>query len=132
MTLTDTLFPYTTLFQTIEQLTPRTVTEPVHLISQLRTAQAIGYTTALDENILGVVSVGAPVRSATGMVIAAISVAYPRSVGPQVEIAEVGERVLADAARSPAGLGFAGESEPDGKGTRARKGVQTGKSVAGA
>jgi len=102
----------------LEQLTPRTVSEPGQLISQLRTAQAIGYTTALDENILGVVSVGAPVRSASGMVIAAISVAYPRSVGPQVEIAEVGERVMATAARISAGLGFAGESVPEGKDPR--------------
>src|SRR3546814_17272269 len=118
MTLTDTLFPYTTLFQTIEQLTPRTVTEPVHLISQLRTAQAIVDTAALDENILGVVSVGAPVRSASGMVIAAISVAYPRSVGPQVAIAEVGERVMAAAARLSAGFGLAGERVTEGKGPR--------------
>jgi DNA-binding IclR family transcriptional regulator len=102
----------------LEQLTPRTVTEPNQLISQLRTAHMIGYTTSLDENILGVISVGAPVRSASGIVIAAISVAYPRSVGPQVEIAEVGEQVMAAAARISAGLGFAGESVPEGKDPR--------------
>lgn len=99
----------------LERLTPRTVTEPGQLISQLRTAHTIGYTTSLDENILGVISVGAPVHGATGAVIAAISIAYPRSVGPQVKIAAVGERVMAAAARISAGLGFAGESEPEGK-----------------
>ncbi|MBA5775541.1 IclR family transcriptional regulator [Stappia sp. F7233] len=94
-----------------ERLTPRTVTEPEQLISQLRTARTIGYSTSLDENILGVISVGAPVRSSSGSVIAAISVAYPRSVCPQIEIAEVGEKVMAAAARISAGLGFGGESE---------------------
>lgn len=102
----------------LERFTPRTVTEPGRLISQLRTAHAIGYTTSLDENILGVISVGAPVRGATGSVIAAISVAYPRSVGPQVEIAEVGEKVMAAAARISVGLGFAGESGPKDKDPR--------------
>lgn len=96
----------------LERLTPRTVTEPGRLIGQLHAAQSIGYTTSLDENILGVISVGAPVRGPSGSVIAAISVAYPRSVGPQVEIAEVGEKVMASAARISAGLGLAGESGP--------------------
>ncbi len=91
----------------LDKLTPRTVTDPGQLISQIQAARPIGYTTSLDENILGVISVGAPVRDATGKVIAAISVAYPRSVGPQLEIAEVGERVLAAALRISTGLGFA-------------------------
>ncbi|MCT9000172.1 IclR family transcriptional regulator [Chelativorans intermedius] len=102
----------------LERLTPRTVTEPGRLISQLRTAHTVGYTTSLDENILGVISVGAPVRGSSGSVVAAISVAYPRSVGPQIEIAEVGEKVMAAAARISAELGFASESEPEGRDPR--------------
>jgi DNA-binding IclR family transcriptional regulator len=102
----------------LERMTPRTVTEPGRLISQLRTAYTVGYTTSLDENILGVISVGAPVRDASGSVIAAISAAYPRSVGPQVEIAEVGEKVMAAAARISAGMGFTGDSEPENRDPR--------------
>lgn len=102
----------------LERLTPRTVTELGRLIRQLRAAHTVGYTTALDENILGVISVGAPVRNATDAVIAAISVAYPRSVGPQIAIAEVGERVMAAASRISVGLGFTGYRAPDGKDPR--------------
>lgn len=89
----------------LEKLTPRTVTEPERLIAQLQAARAVGYTTSLDENILGVISIGAPVWDADHNVVAAISVAYPRSVGPQIAIAELGERVAAAAARISAGLG---------------------------
>lgn len=89
----------------LEKLTPRTVIEPDRLIAQLRAAGTVGYTTSLDENILGVISIGAPIWDLDHNVIAAISVAYPRSVGPQIEIAELGERVAAAAARISAGLG---------------------------
>lgn len=94
----------------LEKLTPRTVTAVGRLIDQLQPAQMLGYTTSLDENILGVISVGAPIRNASGAVIAAMSVAYPRSVGPQVAIAEIGELVMAAAARISAGLGFDGQA----------------------
>ncbi|WP_244421644.1 IclR family transcriptional regulator [Allomesorhizobium alhagi] len=92
----------------LERLTPRTVTEPDRLIAQIKTAEKIGYTTSLDENFPGLLAVGAPLRDATGTTIAAISVAYPRSVGPQVVIAEVGEIVMAAAARISANLGYVG------------------------
>lgn len=100
----------------LEQLTPRTVTEPTRLIAQLRAAHAVGYTTSLDENILGVISIGAPVRDAEGNVIAAISVAYPRSVGPQIEIAELGEGVAAAATRISSGLASGANGGSDRRG----------------
>jgi DNA-binding IclR family transcriptional regulator len=37
----------------LDKLTPRTVTDPGQLISQIQAARPIGYTTSLDENILG-------------------------------------------------------------------------------
>jgi DNA-binding IclR family transcriptional regulator len=88
----------------LEQLTPRTVTEPDRLIEQVRTAEKIGYTTSLDENFVGLLAVGAPLRDPAGATIAAISVAYPRFVGPQMAIAEVGETIMAAAARISASL----------------------------
>jgi DNA-binding IclR family transcriptional regulator len=89
-----------------EIITPQTVNMPAKLISQIRAARTTGYTTAFDENIIGVLSIGAPVRDATGGVIGAISVAYPRSVGPEVVTAEIAEKVLASAARISSGLGY--------------------------
>jgi DNA-binding IclR family transcriptional regulator len=99
----------------LEQLTARTLTTPAQLISQLQTARGLGYTTSLDENILGVISVGAPIRSASGAVTAAISIACPRSIGPRIEIAEMGERVMSAAGRISARLGFPENGEPTGK-----------------
>jgi DNA-binding IclR family transcriptional regulator len=94
-----------------ERITPQTVNMPAKLISQIRAARSTGYTTAFDENIIGVLSVGAPVRDATGGVIGAISVAYPRSVGPEVVTAEIAEKVLAAAARISVGLGYCPKGE---------------------
>ena len=102
----------------LERLTMRTVTEPLKLISQITSAENIGYTTSLDENFAGLIAVGAPLRDATGTIAAAISVAYPRSVGPNVLIAEVGETVMAAAARISASLGFGGLRGPKGEGPR--------------
>lgn len=78
--------------------TPRTVTDPVKLLDQLRRARSIGYTTALNENIPGIFSVGAPIRNARGTIVAAISVAFPRAAQPTLAVAAVGEQVAAAAA----------------------------------
>lgn len=91
-----------------ERLTPRTVTEPDKLVEQINAAEKTGYATSLDENFAGLIAVGAPLRDAAGAIAGAISVAYPRSVGPHVEIAEVGETITAAAARISAGLGYRG------------------------
>jgi DNA-binding IclR family transcriptional regulator len=92
----------------LERLTERTVTDPEKLTAQIRSSQIIGYTTSLDENFVGLIAIGAPLRDASSTILAGISVAYPRSVGPQVAIAEIGETVAAAAARISAGLGFQG------------------------
>lgn len=91
----------------LEKLTPRTVVDAGRLAEQIRTARKIGYSTSLDENIVGVISIAAPICDADEAVVAAISVAYPRGVGPQVEIAETGELVMAAAKRISASLGRA-------------------------
>ncbi|MBZ9965897.1 IclR family transcriptional regulator [Mesorhizobium sp. BR1-1-2] len=90
----------------LERLTERTTTDPRKLALQIRSSRAIGYTTSLDENFVGLVAIGAPIRDGSGSVVAGISVAYPRSVGPQIGIADVGEQVMAAASRVSAGLGF--------------------------
>lgn len=98
--------------QPLPRITPRTVTDIDRFIGQIRAARTIGYTTSLDENLTGVISVGAPIRDATGAVIAALSVAFPRAVGPEFEIADIGEKVLAAAAAISAELGFTGSDAP--------------------
>lgn len=90
----------------LERLTPRTVTEISKLVVQIHGSESVGYTTSIDENFAGLIAVGAPVRDASGAIVAGISVAYPRSVGPLVEIAEVGETVMAAATRISASLGY--------------------------
>lgn len=90
----------------LERLTPRTVTEPNKLIAEINAAEGVGYTTSIDENFAGLIAIGAPVRDGSGAIVAGISVAYPRSVGPHVEIAEIGEKIMAAAARISVGLGY--------------------------
>lgn len=97
----------------LERITARTLTTVEALVAQLGAARALGYTTALDENLIGIVSVGAPVRDASNAIVAAISVAYPRSVGPHLRISEVGHLVLEAAARISAGLGYERAEGPD-------------------
>jgi DNA-binding IclR family transcriptional regulator len=101
-----------------ERLTPRTVTDPPKLIEQIHLAEKIGYATSIDENFAGLIGVGAPLRDVSGSIVGAISVAYPRSVGPHVEIAEVGELILAAAARISASLGFRDQTKQRGEDPR--------------
>lgn len=102
----------------LEQFTPRTITDPGNLAAQISASEPVGYTTSLDENFTGLIAVGAPLRAAAGRISAAISVAYPRSVGPHVEIADVGEKLMAASARIAASLGHRATKEPSGKDLR--------------
>jgi DNA-binding IclR family transcriptional regulator len=90
----------------LARLAERTVTDVEQLIDQLRLARSMGYTTAISENLDGIISVGAPVRDATGAIVAAISLAFPRAVFPRVRVPDVAESVMTAAARISIGLGF--------------------------
>ncbi|UCI10557.1 IclR family transcriptional regulator [Mesorhizobium sp. B1-1-8] len=100
------------------RLTERTITDPEKLIVQIMSARTIGYATSIDENFVGLIAVGAPVRDASGAILGGISVAYPRSVGPHVAIAQVGEAVLGAALRISAALGFERAAETEQRGAR--------------
>ena len=102
----------------LEQFTPRTVTDPSKLAAQICASESVGYTTSLDENFTGLIAVGAPLRGVSGGIPAAISVAYPRSVGPHVEIADIGEKLMAASARIAARLDHRATNEPSGKDLR--------------
>jgi IclR family transcriptional regulator, acetate operon repressor len=61
----------------LERLAPATITDPATLALDLERVRARGYATAVDELEPGLWAVAAPVRDATGEVVAAISVSGP-------------------------------------------------------
>ncbi|WP_159591081.1 IclR family transcriptional regulator [Chelativorans xinjiangense] len=93
-----------------ERLTPATITDPGALAAEVGAAEERGHAISVDENFVGLVAVGAPLRDASGAVVAGISVAYPRSVGPEVKIEEAAETVMAAAGRISASLGYRQEA----------------------
>ena len=59
-------------------ITPHTVTDPAALITSLARVRRQGYATVNEENIRGILSVGAPIHDGTDRVVAALSVAFPK------------------------------------------------------
>lgn len=59
-------------------ITPHTITDPAALIASLAKVRRQGYATVVEENIPGVLSVGAPITDRGGNVVAALSVAFPK------------------------------------------------------
>jgi IclR family acetate operon transcriptional repressor len=62
---------------TLERLTPRTITDPTKLQRELDKIRARGYATAHDELELGLSALAAPIHGATGDVVAALSISGP-------------------------------------------------------
>jgi len=59
-------------------ITPQTITDPAFLVGSLARVRRQGFAIVNEENIPGVLSVGAPIRDRTGSVVAALSVAFPK------------------------------------------------------
>ena len=59
-------------------ITPHTITDPAALITSLAKVRRQGFATVVEENIPGVLSVGAPITDRAGTVVAALSVAFPK------------------------------------------------------
>jgi DNA-binding IclR family transcriptional regulator len=59
-------------------ITPHTITDPAAFIASLAKVRRQGFATVVEENIPGVLSVGAPIRDRSGAVVAALSVAFPK------------------------------------------------------
>jgi IclR family transcriptional regulator, acetate operon repressor len=77
----------------LKAFTERTVTNHAALRRELARVRARGYATAVEELEPGFVAIGAPVRSAGGAVLAAISVGGPKSrLGPAF-VAEIAKRL---------------------------------------
>ncbi|MET3927467.1 DNA-binding IclR family transcriptional regulator [Devosia sp. 2618] len=86
--------------------TPSTIVEPERIIAQVKEIRDRGYASVVDETILGVVSVGAPIRDVTGHARSAISVAYAERSSPHLSIESVAPIVVSAAEKISRELGW--------------------------
>ena len=70
-------------------ITPHTITDSAALIALLPRVRRQGYATVNEENIPGVLSVGAPIRDRSGGVVAALSVAFPKYLDSGLTLASI-------------------------------------------
>jgi DNA-binding IclR family transcriptional regulator len=77
--------------------TPRTIVSPAALRRELQRVRARGFATSLEELEPGFVAVGAPVRTADGTVIAAVSVGGPRGRFTSAVVARIARELPAAA-----------------------------------
>jgi len=61
----------------LNQMTPKSITDPAALRTELSRIRARGWSEAVEEREIGVASIAAPVRDASGRVVAAISIGAP-------------------------------------------------------
>jgi IclR family KDG regulon transcriptional repressor len=89
----------------LEACTAQTLTDPAKVVAQLRRIRREGISVADNENIPGVLSLGAPVLDAQGRIVASVSVAYLPSAAPGENRARVVEEVRKAARRISAAIG---------------------------
>jgi DNA-binding IclR family transcriptional regulator len=95
----------------LERLTPRTIVDAGALERQLERVRAEGWAFTLEELEVGLNAVGAPVRDATGGVVAAVSVAGPAYRVPARRLAELGSLSREAAGAISRRLGFNGAEQ---------------------
>jgi DNA-binding IclR family transcriptional regulator len=100
--------------------TPRTITDGAALRRELERVRASGYATAVEELELGFVAVGVPVRSASGEVVAAISVGGPKGRFPPATVAAIAQRLPAAVDVVSARLGWRAPKRTHARGTNGR------------
>ncbi len=86
-------------------ITPHTITDPAVLIASLAKVRKQGYATVVEENIRGVLSVGAPIRDRAGRVLAALSVAFPKYLEAGLSLQSATPLVVAAAQRISRAVG---------------------------
>jgi DNA-binding IclR family transcriptional regulator len=87
-------------------ITPHTITDPAALVALLAKVRRQGFATVNEENIPGVLSVGAPIRDRGGHVVAALSVAFPKYLDSGLTLASVEPLVSGAALRVSRMLGM--------------------------
>lgn len=90
----------------LPRFTPRTLTDPDAVVRELRAIRARGYAVDREERESGVRCVAAPVRDASGRVVAALSVSAPASRVPHHRIPPVAATVVSAAEEISRRLGF--------------------------
>jgi DNA-binding IclR family transcriptional regulator len=80
-------------------ITSHTLTDPAAVVASLAKVRKQGFATVSEENIRGVLSVGAPIRDRTGKVLAALSVAFPKYLDSGVTLQRITPLVTAAAQR---------------------------------
>src|SRR5262249_3961168 len=89
-------------------ITPHTTTDPAAVIASLAKVRRQGFALVNEENIPGVLSVGAPIRDRNGRVVAALSVAFPKYLSSSTTLATVTPLVTAAALSVSRLLGMPG------------------------
>ena len=90
------------------QCTPATITDRAPLLAELESVRHSGFAISREENIVGVISLGAVIRDDTSTPVAALSVAFLASQCPEPERLPVIQRVLDAAHRCSQALGYRG------------------------
>lgn len=88
-----------------EALTDHTITDRTRLLDDLATVRTRGYALSVEENLIGVVSVGACARDAAGRCVAGISVAFAPRLQPRHILAEVVRLTVEAAADASRAMG---------------------------
>jgi DNA-binding IclR family transcriptional regulator len=86
-------------------ITSHTITDPAVLVASLAKVRRQGFATVAEENIPGVLSVGAPIRDRAGSVVAALSVAFPKYLDAGLTLHSVEPLVTGAALRVSRTLG---------------------------
>ncbi|CAM4006189.1 IclR family transcriptional regulator [Nocardiopsis gilva] len=89
----------------LEELTPRTITDPDALREEFDKILRHGYATAVEELEVGLNAVAAPIRGLTGEVIAAVSASGPSYRMEECRLDVIGETVLKAAEEISARMG---------------------------
>jgi DNA-binding IclR family transcriptional regulator len=94
-------------------ITPHTITDPAALMKALPRIRKQGYATVSEENIPGVLSVGAPIHDRAGRTVAALSVAFPKYLDAKLTLDRVAPLVVDAATKVSRTLGWRPSSTGD-------------------
>jgi DNA-binding IclR family transcriptional regulator len=86
-------------------MTPHTVTDPAAVVASLAKVRRQSFATVAEENIRGVLSVGAPIRDRNGKMLAALSVAFPKYLDSGLTLQSVTPLVVGAAQRVSRAVG---------------------------